>query len=125
MTKESLHIFKKNFFAEITEIPEVFNASHFPGLDGLRAISILIVLLGHSLIGTWWVKYFPGSIGVDIFFVISGFLITTLLLKEKVKNGKVSLSNFYMRRFLRIFLSHIYILLHLYYLITYLNFKQH
>lgn len=94
---------KRKLFAEITEIPEVLQPSYFPGLDGLRAIAIIIVLLGHSLMGTWWVDYFPGPIGVDIFFVISGFLITTLLLKEKVKNGRVSLKNFYIRRILRIF----------------------
>jgi peptidoglycan/LPS O-acetylase OafA/YrhL len=44
-----------------------------------------------------------GFIGVDIFFVISGFLIVTLLLREREKTGKISLENFYMRRFLRIF----------------------
>jgi peptidoglycan/LPS O-acetylase OafA/YrhL len=43
-----------------------------------------------------------GRIGVDIFFVISGFLITTLLLKEKIKSGKISLKHFYARRILRI-----------------------
>jgi len=94
---------KENLAANITEIPEVLQPSYLPSMDGLRAISIIIVLLGHSLIGTWWVNYFPGQIGVDIFFVISGFLITTLLLKEKVKKGNVSLRKFYIRRILRIF----------------------
>jgi peptidoglycan/LPS O-acetylase OafA/YrhL len=94
---------KQKILADITEVPELLQPSYLPGMDGLRAISIIIVLLGHSLIGTWWVNYFPGQIGVDIFFVISGFLITTLLLKEKVKKNSVSLTKFYLRRILRIF----------------------
>lgn len=106
-----MHFFlKKNFYdlklklaTDINEIPEIFQLKYLPGLDGLRAISIIFVLLGHALIGNQWVNYLPGGIGVDIFFVISGFLITTLLLKEKIKNGKVSLKKFYVRRILRIF----------------------
>ena len=101
--KQRFETFKEKLFADITSVPEILQPSYFPGLDGLRAISIIMVLLGHSLIGTWWADHFQGNIGVDIFFVISGFLITTLLLKEKVKNGKISLSKFYIRRFLRIF----------------------
>jgi peptidoglycan/LPS O-acetylase OafA/YrhL len=46
--------------------------------------------------------FIKGDIGVNIFFVISGFLITTLALKEKVKTGKISLPRFYTRRLLRI-----------------------
>jgi len=109
--KHRFDVFREKLFADITSVPEVLQQSYFPGLDGLRAISIIIVLLGHSLIGTWWVDYFPGSIGVDIFFVISGFLITTLLIKEKLKEGKISLSKFYIRRFLRIFpVAYLYLL---------------
>ena len=89
--------------APITDVPEILKQSYLPGLDGLRAISILLVLMGHGLIGTWWVDCFPGAIGVDIFFVISGFIITTLLLKEKVRSGHISLKLFYIRRSLRIF----------------------
>src|SRR3954462_3937007 len=83
--------------------------THIPSLDGLRAISIVMVLLGH-LVHT---RNFPqtrllwpindlAALGVRIFFVISGFLITTLLLKEWDKNGPISLKRFYLRRTFRI-----------------------
>lgn len=82
---------------------------HIPSLDGLRAISITLVLFSH-LLGT---KHFPvpnhfvfsnlGSLGVRVFFVISGFLITGLLLRERQLTGKINLTEFYFRRTLRIF----------------------
>jgi peptidoglycan/LPS O-acetylase OafA/YrhL len=81
-----------------------------PGLDGLRAISIVLVLGGH-LAGTrncysaaLYGKFGDlANLGVRVFFVISGYLITTLLLKEYAKTQTVSLKNFYIRRTLRIF----------------------
>ncbi len=85
------------------------NSPHprFPSLDGLRAISIILVLFGH-LVGT---QGFPihtmhariGEMGVRVFFVISGFLITSLLLSEQQRRGAISLAKFYYRRALRIF----------------------
>ena len=81
-------------------------SSRIPGLDGLRAISICFVFLAH-LTGT---ANFPkalqplshlGELGVHSFFVISGFLITSLLLKEQGKTGGISLINFYQRRLFR------------------------
>lgn len=79
-------------------------------LDGLRAISILLVILGHlegttgypSNAVTSFLGQFP-HFGVQIFFVISGFLITSLLLKEHETAGRISLKNFYLRRTFRIF----------------------
>ncbi len=77
-------------------------------LDGLRAVSILLVCIGH-LAGT---VNFPeillplhniGNYGVKVFFVISGFLITLLLLQEKNKTGSINLKQFYIRRTLRLF----------------------
>jgi peptidoglycan/LPS O-acetylase OafA/YrhL len=78
-----------------------------PGLDGLRAISILIVLWAHSM-GTRNVPSFLrvsvfGDLGVRTFFVISGFLITTILVAEHQKRGRISLRDFYVRRIYRIF----------------------
>ena len=78
-----------------------------PGLDGLRAISIAIVLYAHSM-GTRNMPPVPqisvfGDLGVRTFFVISGFLITTLLLDEYGKHGRISLRDFYIRRVYRIF----------------------
>ena len=81
-----------------------------PSLDGLRSISITLVLVSH-LAGT---KNFPisaaqgnalglGEFGVVVFFVISGFLITGLLLDEAARKGTVDLGRFYLRRTLRIF----------------------
>src|SRR5262245_12686999 len=79
-----------------------------PALDGLRAISILLVLDGHLRKtpgypihpgGTW---FNTAEIGVGVFFVISGFLITTLLLQERAKSGTISLRGFYFRRTFRI-----------------------
>jgi peptidoglycan/LPS O-acetylase OafA/YrhL len=78
-------------------------------LDGLRAVSIFIVLAAH-VAGTAHLRHEPysefvsnvGSFGVKIFFVISGFLITTLLLAEEQRNGRISLGMFYLRRAFRI-----------------------
>ncbi|HMG57991.1 MAG TPA: acyltransferase [Kofleriaceae bacterium] len=78
-----------------------------PGLDGLRAVSIMIVLCAHAT-GTRNMPPMPrlavfGDLGVRTFFVISGFLITTLLLAEYEKRGRISLKDFYIRRVYRIF----------------------
>lgn len=82
------------------------DATRLPSLDGLRAVSIALVFLGH-LSGT---KGFPNLVqigdyahlGVVAFFVISGFLITRLMLLEHAKFGDVSLRLFYARRALRL-----------------------
>jgi peptidoglycan/LPS O-acetylase OafA/YrhL len=67
-----------------------------PALDGLRAVAILLVLADHS-------RFLPGGlIGVDVFFVISGYLITSILLAELRQTGEISLPNFYYRRALRL-----------------------
>jgi peptidoglycan/LPS O-acetylase OafA/YrhL len=84
-----------------------------PSLDGLRAVSILLVILGHG-VGTGKSQldlhspvleklfFSHSAIGVRTFFIISGFLITTLLLREKSNFGYISLPAFYTRRCLRI-----------------------
>jgi peptidoglycan/LPS O-acetylase OafA/YrhL len=91
--------------APITTVPEVLQTSYYPALDGLRGISILIVLLAHFGINKYLYPHgllADSTTGVHIFFVISGFLITTLLLKEKLRNKSISLKYFYLRRILRI-----------------------
>ncbi len=76
----------------------------FGSLDGLRAISILAVVWHHSQAGFHSLPIaYRGFLGVDLFFVISGFLIVTLLLREQRRAGNISLKKFYIRRFLRIF----------------------
>ncbi|WP_446745345.1 acyltransferase family protein [Silvibacterium acidisoli] len=77
-------------------------------LDGLRAIAILLVLVFHASESDgfphWMALPSPyGGFGVRIFFVISGYLITTLLLREEEKTGTISLKSFYIRRSYRIF----------------------
>lgn len=77
---------------------------HMPALDGLRAIAILIVMVYHL---EWLIPQLHpyvkgGFLGVDVFFVLSGFLITSILLSEKEKTGGISLLNFYIRRCLRL-----------------------
>ncbi|WP_448702975.1 acyltransferase family protein [Mucilaginibacter sp. AW1-3] len=100
-----MSIRKKILSNEFT-VPDYLSVSHFPSLDGIRAISVFIVLLAHGNaefnVGIINALLAGGVLGVYIFFVISGFLITTLLLKEKVKTGTISLRNFYIRRGLRI-----------------------
>jgi len=82
-------------------LPEETQKTNFRGLDGLRAVSILIVITSHVLTPFPVYNNF-GLVGVYIFFVISGFLITTLLLKERLKYGNISLKGFYIRRCFRI-----------------------
>ena len=79
---------------------------HFGSLDGLRFFCILAVLWHHAPV--WTAMADPGTLlqrgflGVDFFFVLSGFLITTLLLREEARTGRFSLRGFYWRRILRI-----------------------
>ena len=77
----------------------------FGSLDGIRAASILAVIWHHAVPrGVYGLPMFDrGFLGVDMFFVLSGFLIVTLLLRECDRNGRISLRNFYARRTLRIF----------------------
>jgi peptidoglycan/LPS O-acetylase OafA/YrhL len=74
-----------------------------PEIDGLRAIAVVAVILYHSQITIFSYQPFKGGfIGVDIFFVISGYLITSIILKELIATGSFSLKNFYERRIRRI-----------------------
>lgn len=96
-------------FANSTVSATAPRSHRIPSLDGLRAISIAIVLLAH-VAETKNLRFEPyshalysfGSFGVKVFFVISGFLITTLLLNEERKRGSISLGMFYFRRTFRI-----------------------
>jgi peptidoglycan/LPS O-acetylase OafA/YrhL len=71
---------------------------YLPALDGLRAIAVTAVLLYHLELS--WAR--GGFLGVDLFFVISGFLITTLLLGEHDATGRIALGPFWLRRFRRL-----------------------
>lgn len=83
--------------------------AHIPSLDGLRALSIALVLFGHVAAthgAPLWLDrpMFTslGNVGVRFFFIVSGFLITTLMLRDIEKNGQIRLKLFYVRRSLRI-----------------------
>jgi peptidoglycan/LPS O-acetylase OafA/YrhL len=75
------------------------NSGYIPSLNGVRAGAVLIVFVGHGLtVPPAW----PGHVGVTIFFFMSGFLITTLLRREYLDSGRISLGSFYLRRAFRI-----------------------
>jgi peptidoglycan/LPS O-acetylase OafA/YrhL len=77
---------------------------HFGSLDGVRAFCILAVIWHHCPHPAAGPKVLDrGFLGVDMFFVLSGFLIVTLLLRERARSGQINLKNFYVRRTLRIF----------------------
>ncbi len=78
---------------------QTFPRKHVPELDGLRGIAISFVIIHHQLTPF---SLSGGFLGVDLFFVLSGFLITSLLLAEFAATETISLRNFYMRRVLRL-----------------------
>ncbi|UFH56351.1 acyltransferase [Spirosoma sp. KNUC1025] len=73
--------------------------SYVPALDGFRGLAILIVVVSHYGFGKW----IPGGFGVTLFFFISGFLITRLLIAEHYKTQQIDLKGFYLRRVLRLY----------------------
>lgn len=95
-------------------------AANVPFLDGLRALSVLNVIIFHTLAGLgvihgyvfvfqvldgtpWWFRWaWQGPLAVDVFFVLSGFLIGSMLLRELGDRGNIDLPRFYLRRFLRL-----------------------
>jgi peptidoglycan/LPS O-acetylase OafA/YrhL len=71
---------------------------NIPGLDGLRGIAALSVVAFHG-----WSSHFPGRLSVQVFFIISGLLITWLLLGEEKRSGRINRKAFYVRRAFRLF----------------------
>lgn len=92
---------------------QYLNTHNFSSLNGLRGLSIVAVVAFHCQCFVY------GNLGVNLFFVISGFLITTLLLREKLKYSAISLKCFYVRRALRIFPLYFTVVL-VYVLVVYL-----
>jgi peptidoglycan/LPS O-acetylase OafA/YrhL len=91
-------------------VPKIFRQKNIQSLDGLRAIAITLVILWHITFGLncpsfiyTMGKYLElGNSGIQLFFVVSGFLITGLLLKEKAETGSIHLKRFYLKRLLKI-----------------------
>lgn len=103
----------KNSYAQISPSQEATKSSiEFPNqirkdIQGLRAVAVLIVIAYHADF-----PFIPGGfIGVDIFFVLSGFLITGALLREVAKNGRINLGNFWARRVRRLLPASIVVLI--------------
>jgi peptidoglycan/LPS O-acetylase OafA/YrhL len=95
---------------------------YFPGLNGLRAVAASLVVLGHydqvakryglpTMVPNEEITLGLSINAVGIFFVLSGFLLTYLLMAEKAKHGRIALGKFYMRRILRIWPLYYIILL--------------
>lgn len=94
--------------ARVGGLPWVWSG-RIPSLDGLRALAVLSVILSHVdryFAGAWVVGHF----GVTAFFVLSGFLITLLMIRERRKTGSVSVKRFYQRRALRILPAYVALL---------------
>lgn len=107
--------FKENFKSIYTR-----RASNYASIDGIRAVSIILVLVFHTFfvyqlahpthdvaaiineLGMGWSWAFNGDKGVDVFFVMSGFLISGILFRQIAKSGHMDLKNFYIRRYLRL-----------------------
>lgn len=92
--------------ADSSDFPkDTSQRAYFPALDGLRLVSCLLVIVGHSFVFHPLASQMLGlsKMGVHVFFSLSGFLITTLLLREHTSNGRIDLRAFYIRRALRIF----------------------
>jgi peptidoglycan/LPS O-acetylase OafA/YrhL len=90
--REMTTLLKKDFRGVVA-------GSHLPALDGLRAVAVFTVVASHSNLPL----RVPGDLGVSAFFVLSGFLITRLLVRERERTGEVSIRRFYLRRTMRIF----------------------
>jgi peptidoglycan/LPS O-acetylase OafA/YrhL len=76
------------------QVPSDHRLPYMPGIDALRAVSVLAVFLYHAGVG--WMP--GGFLGVDVFFVISGYLITALLLSEYRRGGHIDVGRFWLRR---------------------------
>jgi peptidoglycan/LPS O-acetylase OafA/YrhL len=99
-----------------TETTTPFSLGYRPALDGLRGVAILSVLAFHTHHIFGWSLLKGANAGVDIFFVLSGFLITVLLIQEWEQTGTISLKSFYWRRALRLVPALLVLLTALYFL---------
>jgi peptidoglycan/LPS O-acetylase OafA/YrhL len=96
-TRPAIEAFHRTKSAPIASAPSANGA--IPSLDGLRAVSISIVLVSHAGYGS----VVAGGLGVTIFFFLSGYLITTLLMDEHERFDRIHIGKFYLRRLFRLF----------------------
>ncbi len=96
-----LHCCEEGGFFIMSGIQErtVFHLGYRPALDGVRGVAVLAVLAGYLKLPF----AAHGALGVDIFFTLSGFLITVLLSEERSRTGTIHLGQFYMRRVIRLY----------------------
>ncbi len=91
---------------------QILTKNYRPEIDGLRCIAVISVILYHANITFFGTQPFKGGfIGVDIFFVISGYLITSIILRELIDKESFSFKNFYKRRIRRILPALLFIML--------------
>lgn len=112
MSSTTLQLVNSDLLVRESAAP--FRLGYRPALDGLRGIAIIAVLAFHTHHIFGWSILKGGSVGVDIFFVLSGFLITALLIEEWQCNGEISLKGFYWRRVLRLVPALLVVLVSLY-----------
>jgi peptidoglycan/LPS O-acetylase OafA/YrhL len=96
---------KFSFFSNPVAVPDFLKQTYYRPLDGFRGIAILIVVFAHIGLNHYTrsaALFIDSRFGVHLFFVLSGFLITTLLMKEKIMTERISLRYFYTRRLLKI-----------------------
>jgi peptidoglycan/LPS O-acetylase OafA/YrhL len=106
--------------ALVAGTPSWLASGRIPGLDGLRALAVGLVIFAHLSLtqhgagangALAHVTVKLGPLGVDVFFVLSGFLITSLLCREQARTDRISLRAFYLRRVLRIVPAYVFFLL--------------
>ena len=113
------------------QIATVKNKLYFKNLNAFRFIAATLVILSHielfkrrvGLQNVWDTPFFfeAGSAGVDFFFVLSGFLITTLLLKEQKETSTINIGKFYLRRIFRIWPLYYLVLMLCYFVLPYIS----
>jgi hypothetical protein len=87
------------WIGESADHPECRQRKYWPALEGVRGLAALAVVVFHGQLAFGH----QGEFGVDVFFVLSGFLITTMLLSEYQTTGRISLRSFYLRRLRRLY----------------------
>lgn len=109
VTQQTIDYSRIKFHTELlshSELMDPHKSSYRPEIDGIRALAVLAVIFYHA--GFQWIS--GGMFGVDVFFVISGYLITRILLSD-IDNKKLSLKGFYYRRARRLVPAFLFVLL--------------